>query len=91
MLLLISKTVGFLALVAAKEISMLLIGSSALAFTADISREPKDADLIATIDEYEDFVAKHRESLVSTYPINKGKKCIVFAIVDVCLLRPKQD
>jgi hypothetical protein len=70
--------VGFLALVAAKEISMLLIGSSALAFTADISREPKDADLIATIDEYEDFVAKHRESLVSTYPINKGKKCLVF-------------
>lgn len=57
---------------------MLLIGSTALAFVANLDREPKDADLIATIDEYEDFIAKHKQNLVSTYPVNKGKKLIIF-------------
>ena len=57
---------------------MLLIGSAALAFVAELDREPKDADLIATIDEYEDFIAKHKQNLVSTYPVNKGKKLIIF-------------
>lgn len=57
---------------------MLLIGSAALSFVAELDREPKDADLIATIDEYEDFIAKHKQNLVSTYPVNKGKKLIIF-------------
>ena len=56
---------------------MLLIGSQALKYWGKLDREPKDWDFIATIDEVESFIGRHKEKIVSSYPIKDGDKIIV--------------
>lgn len=60
------------------EESMLLIGSHALKYYIEISREPKDYDVICTYSEFEDWIKSLKPDKPDLcYPINKGKTIVV--------------
>ena len=58
---------------------MLIVGSRALAIIAPhlLDREPRDWDFVATAEEAEAWVAKHRDKVRSVEPADRGKKLVV--------------
>lgn len=64
---------------------MLLVGSGALSiWCKDVGRAPSDLDYICTIEEYEEFVSYHKESIRSAMPTSdkhfvvKGKSGAIY-------------